>query len=117
MDESIDQILVARVAAFNDDIVHGRGEPGVANERQPKGMTLLVAVSAITERDHVVRTKRVNDCRNRVDRDRRRYRPTPLCDVRSGGKPDEGEEQLGRTIRCMAGFVALVRVFSAQRFK
>jgi hypothetical protein len=30
--ESIHPILVSRVAEFDDDVVNGRGEPGIANQ-------------------------------------------------------------------------------------
>ena len=52
--EPIHQILVSCIATFHDDVVDGGCEPGVANEREPKGVALLVAMIALTEGDNIV---------------------------------------------------------------
>jgi hypothetical protein len=48
--EPIDHVLVASVAAFHHDVVDGRGESRISNERHSKRVALLIAVSAFSER-------------------------------------------------------------------
>ena len=55
--EPIHHVLVARVSALDDDVVDRGSEPGVANERESKGVSLLVPVIAFTQRDEPMRSK------------------------------------------------------------
>jgi hypothetical protein len=66
----IDDILVASVAHPDHNVVHGVREFLVSDKRQQERMGLLVAVS-IVERDYKVRSKSVEDCRDRLNGDSR----------------------------------------------
>ena len=43
-DETIHQVLIARVAEFHDDVVEDTGEARIADQRKPECMNLDVAV-------------------------------------------------------------------------
>ena len=64
--EPIHEVLIARIAEFHDDVIDSGRESGVANKGEPKSMALLVTVSALTEGDHRVRTKGVENALDRL---------------------------------------------------
>ena len=93
-DEPIHEVLIARITEFDDDIVDRGRESGVANKREPKSMPLLVTVSALTECDQRVRTKRIENGLNGLDWDcaLRWLKRLRHC-RRAGDDPQKGEQQ------------------------
>ncbi|HZW75317.1 MAG TPA: hypothetical protein VFF43_17355, partial [Caldimonas sp.] len=52
---------------FDEDVVDGRWEAGVVDQRPKEDADLLVSVIALAERDDSVRAKAVEDGGDRVD--------------------------------------------------
>jgi hypothetical protein len=64
--EPVHEGLVTGVAELHDEIVDHLGEPSVAEQREAKGVALLVPV-VLAQRHDAVRTERVQDGADRFD--------------------------------------------------
>ena len=64
--EAVHHVLIRRAAALDDDVVHQRGKPRIANQRQAKRVSQHVTVRALTQRDDRVRRERVENGRGRI---------------------------------------------------
>ena len=84
--EPIHDVLITRITEFDDDVIDSGRESGVANKGEPKSMALLVTVSALTEGDHRVRTKGVENALDRLDCDGGSWSWTLLHHRRRRGK-------------------------------
>jgi hypothetical protein len=63
--ESIDDVLIRRVAELHDDVAHGRWEPRIPNQAEQEGVKPFVAV-ALADCDHRMRAKGFDDGGNGV---------------------------------------------------
>jgi len=71
--EPVDNILMADAAELHDKVINHGGEPRIADDRELKGMALLVAAELyIPKRDDLVRAERVCYSGDRFQRLRRR---------------------------------------------
>ena len=57
----------ALLLELDDQIVDDRRESRIANERETKGVSLIVAVKSLAQRDDLVRSKRVEDAGYRIE--------------------------------------------------
>jgi hypothetical protein len=89
-DEPIHRLLIPRIAGLDDDIVDERGETRIANQREPEGVPLLVAVRAFVDRHDVVRLEGIEDGRDRLHRHCRLHRRSG--GTGAGGLKTEGQQ-------------------------
>ncbi len=72
--EAINDPLVLRVPAFDDDVVDCRRKPRITNQREPECIALVVAVIAFAQCDDAMGAERVEDGRDRIGGKSRRRR-------------------------------------------
>lgn len=66
--EAVHDRLISRVAELDDDVVYDGWKTGMSNERKPKGVSLLVTVQPLAERNDLVGLEGVEDPGHRIDR-------------------------------------------------
>ena len=92
VDETVYQVLIQCVPPLHGDVIDGRREPGVANQREPKLVGLLVAVR-IADGDYLVPLESNEDRGNRLER---RGRPQPDLPGRGSTGAKRHEKQRGQ---------------------